>query len=798
MSYKSLGGGLSEIQLYTIKGLGANKKVVRIGSNYRIPSVQNIMESPKELLDTLEIPETDRQNIYYTVCECIPESNRELEKQWYIPIDLDDVFSESGEDITDAKIRVVRKAVAEYFSIPIDDMFCVFTGGGLQFLLELSKPIEVKSFFQENRGAYKSLCEGLEKLLRQRDIECTVDPSVFSAARLLRYPETWNIKEKYKRFSKLINNNSKAYVLSKILQKKPEASGNDYVSHDFMKFRPAVDSDKIMGPKGCRFLHHVRDNPNEVSEPQWYASLSILGYMGEKVAHEVSEGYEGYNFLETQKKLEQAKAKSGPRTCHNISNLWDGCQECPHFGKEKSPILLRERGFIATKTTGFWEMTHDKYGRPKQSKPDYDGMIQHFINEKGEYKSIPSGAYVYLYDGKKYSILEKDFMRSFAYQEFNPKPGTAVLDEFYKRAVIEPEALRDMEWFGRSSRGYVNFENGIFDIRNRKLLNHSPDFGFTQVLGCSYDSEATCPNFDKFLDQITQGNKDLQQILMEFFAYSIFDVDSCKYQKSLIMLGGGSNGKSTLLDIFRKLLGQDSFSSLSLKDMRSEQNRFMLLNKLVNIAEENSYDSFKDAELVKNFITGGDITAKRVYMPPIQYKNTTKLIICCNELPYTKDVTDGFFRRFIIVPFREKFSLEKGNLDINILDKLGQELPGIFNKILHSYDRLEDRARFLETEETRSVLESYSQEAKVHALWYGENVYVAPNDDSGTSKDEIYQDYVDFFEKSGEPISKKISRIKLFKFLREKLGKDYMEHRKKTSVGYQRFVKYVNLYNNSY
>lgn len=795
--FKPLGGGLSEIQLYKIRGDKADKKVFRIGTDYQIPSVSNVLQGPKDLLDRLEIPEDERYNIYYTVCECLENSNRVLERQKYIPLDLDDLFI--GEfDATDTNIELVRKRVSDYLEIHKDEVACIFTGGGLQFLIEIDGAIETEAFFEEYRVSYKELCSGLERFLASFDIKCDVDTSVFSAARLLRYPDTWNIKEKYKRFAKVISKDTKAYKLSKIFLKRQSASSEDYISLDYLKYHKKVDTEEIMGSRGCEFLKHVRDNPNEVSEPQWYASLSILGHMGEDIAHEVSSSYEGYNFVETQKKIEQAKAKSGPRTCHNISNMWDGCENCPHFGKVKSPILIKNKKFIATQDTGFYNVSFDKHGRPRPGKPDYEGMIQHFINEKGIYRSIPSGSYVYLWDGWKYMILEKDFMRSFAYREFSPKPSTAVLDEFYKRAVVEPDALKDIEWFGKSTRGYVNFSNGVFDIKNRKLMKHSPDFGFTQVLGCEYDKDALCPNFDKFLDDITRKDKDLQKILLEFFAYSIFDMDSCKYQKSLIMLGGGSNGKSTLLDVFRKLLGKDSFASLSLKDMRSEQNRFMLINKLVNIAEENSYDSFKDAELVKNFITGGDITAKKVYMPPIQYKNTTKLIICCNELPYTKDATDGFFRRFIILPFREKFSLEKGNLDINILDKMEHELPGIFNKILRSYDDLESRGKFLETEETRRVLEEYAKQAKTHELWLNENVFLNYESDDGIAKDEIYRDYLEYFEASGEPISKKISRAKFFKFLQTKLGKKYEEYRPRSGVSRKRHVKYIKLYNSSY
>ena len=114
-----------------------------------------------------------------------------------------------------------------------------------------------------------------------------------------------------------------------------------------------VDSGEVAG--GCEFLKWAKERPNEISEPQWYAVLSIVGRLekGEELAHEYSKGHHSYSKERTDRKLEQSLASSGPRTCDNIDKLWHNCNKCPNYKKVRSPISLKGADFIATATRVF-------------------------------------------------------------------------------------------------------------------------------------------------------------------------------------------------------------------------------------------------------------------------------------------------------------------------------------------------------------------------------------------------------------------------------------------------------------
>jgi len=110
---------------------------------------------------------------------------------------------------------------------------------------------------------------------------------------------------------------------------------------------------------GCSWLRHCRDDAATLSEPEWFAMLSIVSRCanGEAVAHQWSAPYPGYSPEETTKKLKHAIEDGGPRTCVNIHHTLGGepyCSICPLWGAVKSPIVLgRHSGSSRSQREGY-------------------------------------------------------------------------------------------------------------------------------------------------------------------------------------------------------------------------------------------------------------------------------------------------------------------------------------------------------------------------------------------------------------------------------------------------------------
>lgn len=74
---------------------------------------------------------------------------------------------------------------------------------------------------------------------------------------------------------------------------------------------------------------------------------------------------------------------------------------------------------------------------------------------------------------------------------------------------------------------------------------------------------------------ITCGDEQLEKLLLEFVGYAICDRDYW-LQKAILLIGEGSNGKSTFLNVIKSLAGWENVSFLSLYEIQSETSRLHL------------------------------------------------------------------------------------------------------------------------------------------------------------------------------------------------------------------------------
>ncbi|WP_242865019.1 phage/plasmid primase, P4 family, partial [Clostridium botulinum] len=134
--------------------------------------------------------------------------------------------------------------------------------------------------------------------------------------------------------------------------------------------------------------------------------------------------------------------------------------------------------------------------------------------------------------------------------------------------------------------------------------------------------------------------------------------------------GGGSNGKSTLLEVLNELLGEENIASVSLEELNHRFKTFQLEGKLANIGDDISNKYIEDNSTFKKLVTGEKVNVERKGRDPFDFKNYSKLIFSANELPRINDLSGGLKRRLIFIPFNATFSKKDKDYDPFILDKL--------------------------------------------------------------------------------------------------------------------------------
>ncbi len=703
-------------------------------------TVPNLFKNIDKMLEL--IPKEEQWNIYYTAPHCKPReitggALRCFSSQKIIPLDID--------GIDESKIDQYIDIVCKTLEISREKTGIVFSGNGLQLIIELNNPFTNAQYFVEHRVFYRSLCDNLNAKITEASLPGTADPAVWSDARLLRLPNTENRKPK--------KGNKRARLIQPNIEPQEwdwhKKSGieklkkDDYIQDYNSNTHPEIDAVSVYNE--CSFIKWTKEFPGEVREPHYYAAISILSRMekGGERCHRLAEAIKGsgsdssianFSASEIDRKVKQALEASGPRTCKNVQGLWGGCSQCKHYGKVNSPITIKSDDFIATKKTGFY------FRSKKGMVPDYAGLAQ-YLDRSYHHKTNGENGLVFVWKDNYYQPISKDQLRGFAHENFDPKPTSRVVEEFLK--WVTRTNLIDNSFFNENIDGYLNCKNGILDLKTKKLTPHSPEYGFKYCLPYEYDPSARAPRFDKFLDEVTGGDNDKRKIIEEFCGYAISG-DKCWIHKALLLSGEGRNGKSTLIQALQLVAGDKNYSNVELEDLRGENNRQLLEGKLFNVAEEISHNDMRETKILKNLVAGGGTRVKLMWHQPYFIENRAKLIFGCNRLPSSTDVSFGFLERMIIIDFDQRFVGEKA--DKFIIEKLKRELSGILNVFLNGYDRLCEKKEFSKAKAAELAKEEYSTDNNIVKYWLSEvgNVTVHPLNgrEHFATTDELHQEFL--------------------------------------------------------
>lgn len=739
-------------------------RLTRAGDSVDKPLAKDIVVgSLRELFSDIhtlisKVPESERWNLYYTRGNGPGGQHRKWISQDVIPFDIDEIRLIDDKFQPDFEPDIPAIIDAAFHVLKVDREKCVVvsTGNGVQILVQPEQKIHNEKFFADYAIAYAGIAREINEELKRRSLTGRTDLAVFCTNGLMRLPFTINRKPgKPDREVVLLNGNLEPQPFAIT----PPAPGLENAEPWSVEDGGALPDKttryaKIDEPAveaGCEFLKTARAHPTLLSESQWYAMLSIVGRFDDpEKPHEYSRDHPSYSRSETETKTRQAIASSGPRTCANIDKLWGRCDSCVHFKRVVSPVSIKAKTFIATEEMGFHSVSKGGALVPQPND------LRLFFERENKYVVSPESEAVFVFDGKIYRRWTDTELRAFADKHFEPAVGERAIQEF-KHAVTRTN-LFPAGFFDETTKGFVNFQNGVYSIHQKKLLEHSPDFGFLYVLPFEYRPDDACPTFDKFLDTFTSGDKELQLVLKEFLGYAICD-DNYMFQKCLILLGGGSNGKSTFFKIINLLIGAKNISNLSLEDLSSTTAKSALEGKLINLCDELPTENFTETNSFKNLF-GGTTQVRKLYKDAQTIMNKAKFLFSGNTMPKSRDTSEGFLRRLTFVPLKAVFK-EGVNADPRIAEKIEPELPGVFNSVMLAFEGAKARGSLSDSAAGRAIHKSYRNSIDSVRAWFED--YVVVHDDLNQSVvpvRDLFHAYSSYCEINNERIPTKDQFLK--------------------------------------
>ncbi|WP_112182535.1 DNA primase family protein [Paraliobacillus zengyii] len=296
-----------------------------------------------------------------------------------------------------------------------------------------------------------------------------------------------------------------------------------------------------------------------------------------------------------------------------------------------------------------------------------------------------------------------------------------------------------------ADRNFINLKNGMLNLSTYVLEEHSPFFLSTVQLPIEYDSSAVSPKFLTFMQEITLNDAELIDVHQELIGYLL--TGETKAEKAVYYFGRGANGKSVLATVITNIVGPANVSSVTLASFNDPFGMENLMGKSLNIAAENEMGGKAlKTENFKAIVSGDNININIKYRPAISYQPFCRLVFLVNSLPDSIDVTSGYFRKLLIIPFRRTFSKDERN--VNLKDELLEELPGILNWAIEGLIRLKQNSyQFSHSKTIEECHRSYYVEQNPVKEFFQEHVSIVEG--ARTKQADFYQIYLRWLHVQG-------------------------------------------------
>ncbi len=443
---------------------------------------QSFYRSTGQLIDAAKELDAKGYDAYFALCTFEDSKSRKAKNAKQIKAFFLDIDCGEGKDYGTQAEAV--QALAKFCkTVGLPRPLLVNSGRGVHVYWRLTETVCPDD--------WKPVATRLKKLCKEHDFKC--DNAVTSdCARVLRIPFTHNHKttppSEVGYFGVVpapvnFDTMSKIIGIDQIPVPSRRPAGANAVMAALTPNYKSYFRDilrKSKDGRGCEQLIQVLRNPDAVSEPTWFDAVSIVKHCedgGRAGVHKISKGYSNYDPEETDSKYDTTKHV---HLCSSFDSNNPGiCQDCPNWGKVKSPITLGNRVEQATAEDNVVEVTVEApaldlpdtptntYTIPEYPKPyfrgKYGGVYTRSTDPEGEIEEK------LLYHNDLYVVrrlrdaeigeaivmrlhLPKDGVREFTV------PLTAVTsrDEFRKQMSMQGVAVTKMDELMQYTTTWVN------------------------------------------------------------------------------------------------------------------------------------------------------------------------------------------------------------------------------------------------------------------------------------------------------------------------------------------------------
>lgn len=217
---------------------------------------------------------------------------------------------------------------------------------------------------------------------------------------------------------------------------------------------------------------------------------------------------------------------------------------------------------------------------------------------------------------------------------------------FFERSHLSPGIALKNAWLEATKTGIEVGEN-----------KPSRRCRYLQSVAIVDKDDAECPKWLQFLEDVFMFDHDKQEKIdfLQTFLGACVTGQAHVYDRAVMLLGQGANGKSVFCDVVEALFPEGSVTAVPPQDMSKMERNVALSKALLNLVTDIPTKDLRDVGAFKQIVSGDPVEARRLYSNPFRFRPTCGHLFSANSLPSTNDYSNGFFRRWVILEFNRNF-----------------------------------------------------------------------------------------------------------------------------------------------
>ena len=266
----------------------------------------------------------------------------------------------------------------------------------------------------------------------------------------------------------------------------------------------------------------------------------------------------------------------------------------------------------------------------------------------------------------------------------------------------------------------LNTQSGVVDLKTGKISNFNKNLYLSKITTCevSYEEPKVWLKFlwSVFYNGNDKETQEMIDSLQTCIGYSLSGLTI--EQVMFLLYGGGSNGKSTMVEEISYAIGDygDNIQSSILMQQKTANNSanfsFAKLQNVRFVATGETDDGNKLAEAQIKLITGGDtIAAQYKFGNEFSYKPKFKIWMSTNNKPIIRGTDFGIWRRLFLFPFMNIFDGDKK--DKNLPEKLRRESDKILGWCIKGFLKYQELGDLIRPKAIKSAIEEYKEQMDI-------------------------------------------------------------------------------------